>query len=49
MTSLPSLTQFLNAKAEFLTKARKARAVDGVINGRELEEELVSTSILISF
>jgi hypothetical protein len=49
MTSLPSLTQFLDAKAEFLTKAREARAVDGVINGHELEEELVSRRFLISF
>jgi hypothetical protein len=44
----PTLAEFLEAKADFLTKAREAGAtMDGMINGREMEEELVRKGILI--
>lgn len=46
---LEGLTEFIDAKADVLKMAREAIAVDGVINGRELEDRLVSRCILISF
>jgi hypothetical protein len=49
MTSQPAtLTKFLEAKADFLTTAREAKAtMDGMINGREMEDELVSGGYLL--
>ena len=47
----PTVTQFLDAKADILTIAREAKATDGIIsNGHEMEAELVSrTSFFIAF
>jgi len=42
LTSQTALAQFLKAKADFLTVVRAAEAVEGFINGQELEDELVS-------
>ena len=40
---------WLEAKAEFLEKARNAKATDGIIDdGHEMEEELVSYVFSIS-
>jgi len=51
MTSQPpTLAEFLEAKADFLTTAKEARATDDdMINGRELEDELVRRAIVILF
>jgi len=46
----PTLAQFLDAKTNFLAVAREAKAtIDGMINGHELEEELVSKPTLMYF
>ena len=42
-----TLAQFLNAKADFMTMAWEAKAMDGIINGHQMEEELVSGGIFI--
>lgn len=50
MTSRPhTVANFREAKADFLTMVREAKAVEGIINGHDMEEELVSADNLISF
>ena len=44
-----TLGQFLDAKADFLTMVQEAKAVEGIINGREMEDELVSGQKFTAF
>ena len=48
LTSQTALAQFLEAKANFLSVVQAAEAVEGLINGQELEDELVSRGMFLS-